>query len=63
MIYINLNDPSKANSFALAGLAKKICEENEMDTGDIIVEEMLSGDRENVISVFKKYFSDVVRLT
>ena len=63
MIYINLKDPIKANSFALSGLAKKICEENESDTGDLIVEEMLSGDRDNVIRVFKKYFSDVVKLT
>ena len=62
MIYINLKDPIKANSFALAELAIKICEENNRDDGDRITDEMLSGDRENVITVFKKYFSNYVVL-
>lgn len=59
-IIIDLNGP-EGNAFALLGLAIKLSKELELD-GDEILEEMKSGDYENLIQVFDSYFGNYVIL-
>ena len=57
---IDLTGPA-GNAFSLMGNAKRFARQLGLD-GDKIIEEMKSGDYENLISVFDKYFGDYVIL-
>jgi hypothetical protein len=59
-ITIDLTGP-QGNAFWLIGYAKKLGKQLELDT-DKIQEEMTSGDYENLIQVFDKYFGQFVDL-
>lgn len=59
-IIIDLNGPD-GNAFALLGLASKLAKDLELDD-DEILEEMKSGDYENLIQVFDSYFGNYVIL-
>jgi hypothetical protein len=60
MITIDLSGPD-GNAFALMGNAKRFARQLGLD-GNKIINEMKSGDYENLLSVFDKYFSDYVIL-
>jgi hypothetical protein len=60
MIVIDLTGP-EGNAFALMGYAKKFGNQMGLDT-DKILEEMMSGDYENLVQVFDNYFGKVVIL-
>lgn len=57
---IDLTGPD-GNAFALMGIASKLAKELYLDPKPII-EEMKSGDYENLIKVFDKYFGAYVDL-
>ena len=59
-VYIDLTGP-EGNAFHLLGLAKKWGDALNMDTSEII-SQMRSGDYENLVSVFDKYFGHFVTL-
>ena len=59
-IIIDLTGPD-GNAFALMGSAKRLAEWLGLDS-DKILSEMKSGDYENLIKVFDKYFGDFVIL-
>lgn len=59
-IVIDLNGPS-GNAFSLLGMARKWCRQLDLDYNQI-QSEMTSGDYENLIEVFDKYFGDFVVL-
>lgn len=60
MITIDLSGPD-GNAFALLGIAKRAARELELDWTKIN-EEMTSGDYENLLDVFMKYFGDYYEL-
>ena len=59
-IVIDLTGPD-GNAFVLLGKAKNFAKQLELD-GDKIVDEMTSGDYENLLEVFDKYFGSFVTL-
>ena len=59
-IVIDLTGPD-GNAFALMGYAKRFAGQLNMNSKDII-NEMMSGDYENLVQVFDKYFGDFVVL-
>jgi len=59
-IEIDLTGPD-GNSFVLLGKAKNFAKQLELD-GDKIVDEMTSGDYDNLLDVFDKYFGSFVTL-
>ena len=59
-IIIDLTGPG-GNAFALMGSAKRLANWLGLDS-DKILSEMRSGDYENLIKVFDKYFGDFVIL-
>lgn len=60
MITIDLSGP-EGNAYCLAGYARKFAKELELDDKKII-EEMMTGDYENLLKVFESYFGDYVTL-
>lgn len=59
-VVIDLNGPA-GNAFVLLGTAKKWARELFLDERQIL-EEMRSGDYENLVTVFDHYFGDYVIL-
>jgi len=59
-LVIDLTGP-EGNAFVLLGYAKRFAKQIGLD-GDAIVEEMKSGDYENLIEVFDNHFGDFVIL-
>ena len=60
MITINISGPD-GNAFALMGYAQTFAKQLGIDSKPII-EDMMSGDYDNLLDVFKNNFSDVVEL-
>lgn len=52
---------TNGNAFALIGLAKKLAKQMGKDS-DAIVDEMKSGDYENLVAVLDREFGDIVTL-
>ncbi len=59
-IIIDLNG-SDGNAFSLMGTAESYCKSMGIDSKTVI-KEMMSGDYENLISVFDSYFGSFVTL-
>jgi hypothetical protein len=59
-LVIDLTGP-EGNAFCLMGYAKKFALQLDLDANQII-EEMESGDYENLVTTFDKYFGDYVIL-
>ena len=59
-LIIDLTGP-QGNAFYLMGFAQKNARKFELD-GSSILEEMKSGDYENLVQVFDKYFGEFVIL-
>ena len=59
-LVIDLTGP-EGNAFCLMGYAKKFARQLDLD-GNQIIEEMESGDYENLVTTFDKYFGDYVIL-
>jgi hypothetical protein len=59
-IVIDLTGPD-GNAFALMGYAKKLANQLDLDSTKII-QEMMSGDYENLLEVFDNAFGDFVIL-
>lgn len=59
-LVIDLTGP-EGNAFVLLGYAKKLASQLDLNY-DIIRTEMTSGDYENLIQVFDKYFGEYVIL-
>jgi len=59
-IKIDLNSPS-GNAYVLLGYAKELSSLLDLNW-DVIQQEMTEKDYENLVSVFRKYFSDWVIL-
>ena len=59
-VVIDLTGP-EGNAFCLMGYAKKFARQLDLD-GDEIIEEMKSGNYENLVATFDKYFGDYVIL-
>ena len=59
-IIIDLSGPD-GNAFALMGYAKKFASQLDLDS-NAIINEMTSGDYENLLQVFDSYFGDFVIL-
>jgi hypothetical protein len=59
-IVIDIKGPD-GNAFALMSYAKRFAKQLELD-GSAIIEEMMSGDYENLLEVFDKHFGDYVIL-
>lgn len=59
-ILIDLTGPD-GNAFTLLGYASKLAKQMGLD-GNKILQEMQSGDYENLISVFDSYFGSVVTI-
>ena len=59
-VVIDLTGP-EGNAFCLMGYAKKFARQLDLD-GNQIIEEMKSGDYENLVTTFDKYFGDYVIL-
>lgn len=59
-VVIDLTGP-EGNAFCLMGYAKKLSRQLDID-GNKVIEEMKSGDYENLIKVFDSYFGDYVIL-
>ena len=59
-IEIDLTGPD-VNAFVLLGYAKRLSRELDLDHKQIL-DEMMEGNYENLISVFDKYFGDFVDL-
>ena len=57
---IDLTGPD-GNAFVLLGQAKRYAKQLDMDF-DLIKKEMISGDYENLINIFEKYFGSFVTL-
>ena len=57
---INISGPD-GNAFALMGYAQTFAKQLGINSKPII-EEMMSGDYDNLLDVFKNNFSDVVEL-
>jgi len=57
---IDLTGP-EGNAFCLMGYAKKFARQLDLDANQIITE-MQSGDYENLVTTFDKYFGDYVIL-
>jgi hypothetical protein len=57
---IDLTGPD-GNAFALMGYAKRFARQLDLD-GESIINEMMSGDYENLLQVFDKNFGDFVIL-
>ena len=59
-VVIDLTGP-EGNAFCLMGYAKKFARQLDLDANQII-QEMKSGDYENLVTTFDKYFGDYVIL-
>ena len=59
--FIDLSGPD-GNAFALMGHAKNLARQIGLDSGHIL-KEMQSGDYDNLVNVFDRYFGSVVELT
>jgi hypothetical protein len=59
-VVIDLTGPD-GNAFCLMGYANKFARQLDLDANQII-EEMQSGDYENLVATFDKYFGDYVIL-
>ena len=59
--FIDLSGPD-GNAFALMGHAKNLARQIGLDSGQIL-KEMHSGDYDNLVNVFDRYFGSVVELT
>jgi len=59
-IEIDLTGP-QGNAFSLLGTAKKLASQLGLD-GNQIMDEMMSGDYENLLQVFDKNFGSIVTL-
>lgn len=59
-IIIDLSGPD-GNAFVLMGKARGYAKQLGLD-GDLIQEEMMSGDYENLIRVFDRHFGDYIIL-
>ena len=59
-IEIDLTGP-QGNAFFLLGTARNLAKQLELD-GKKIMEEMMSGDYENLLQVFDRYFGSFVTL-
>ncbi len=59
-IIIDLSGPD-GNAFALMGYAKKFASQLDLDS-NAIINEMTSGDYENLLQVFDNHFGDFVIL-
>ena len=59
-IVVDLTGP-QGNAFVLMGMASKFARQLGIDK-DKVINEMTSGDYENLINVFDKYFGDFVIL-
>lgn len=59
-VEIDLTGPD-GNAFALLGYAKSLAKQLDLDFKPI-KDEMVSGDYENLVSVFDKYFGEFVTL-
>ena len=59
-IEIDLTGP-QGNAYFLMGMVKKLSNQLDLD-GDDILNEMMSGDYENLIQVFDTHFGDLVTL-
>jgi len=57
---INLGGP-EGNAFVLLGYAKRFCKDLSINW-EPVIKEMTSGNYENLISVFDKYFGTFVTL-
>ena len=57
---IDLTGPD-GNAFVLLGIAKGLCKQLEIED-DIILDDMKSGDYEQLIETFDNYFGDLVDL-
>jgi hypothetical protein len=57
-IVVDLTGPD-GNAFVLMGMAKQWAKQLDLD-GDAIIEEMKSGDYENLVQVLDGYFGDYV---
>jgi hypothetical protein len=58
---IDLRGP-EGNAFALLGYAKSLAKQLEKNSKKIL-EEMMSGDYENLVNVFEREFGDYVTLS
>ena len=52
---------SDGNAFVLLGIAKGLCKQLEIED-DIILDDMRSGDYEQLIETFDNYFGDLIDL-
>ena len=59
-LVIDLTGPD-GNAFVLLGYAKKFAKQLKFDS-DKITNEMMSGDYEELLQVFDRYFGDIVIL-
>tara|TARA_B110000503_G_C6980086_1_gene342839 strand:+ start:598 stop:813 length:216 start_codon:yes stop_codon:yes gene_type:complete len=59
-IIIDLTGP-QGNAFFLIGTAKRFCKQLGYDEKPVI-DDMMSGDYENLIEVFEKHFGDFVTM-
>ena len=59
-VVIDLTGPD-GNAFCLMGYAKKFARQLDLD-GNQIIKEMQSGNYENLVDTFDKYFGDYVIL-
>jgi len=59
--FLDLAGPD-GNAFALMGHAQSLGRQIGLDT-DKIIKEMQSGDYDNLVNVFDRYFGSVVELT
>ncbi len=57
---VDINGPD-GNAFVLIGMAKTFCSVLDIECKEII-DEMTSGDYENLLDVFEENFSDFVTL-
>ena len=57
---IDLTGPD-GNAFVLLGIAKGLCKQLEIED-DIILDDMKSGDYEQLIETFDNYFGDLIDL-
>jgi len=57
---VDLSGP-EGNAFCLMGLASNLCKQLELDK-DAVLNEMKSGDYDNLVSVFDSYFGNYVDL-
>ena len=60
MVNIDLSGPD-GNAFVLMGYAKKFSRQLKLND-NVIIQEMMTGDYENLLKVFQKHFGDYVTL-